>query len=143
MTVFPVRIIMSPTCSSRFLVGRNARSAAALTICSYTLPSKLNLDSFLNPCQDRWRDGTRRAGPGPPARGPPPAPEGAHGGRDPRRLRAPLPRARLRGREDRRDRGGRRRGGRLDLQPLREQGGAVRRAARARARDLRDLHGGG
>ena len=27
----PVRIIMSPTCSSRFLVGRNARSATALT----------------------------------------------------------------------------------------------------------------
>src|SRR5919202_1292741 len=31
MTVLPVRIIMSPTCSSRFLVGRNARSAAART----------------------------------------------------------------------------------------------------------------
>src|SRR5215210_255395 len=29
--VFPVRIIMSPTCSSRFLVGRKTRSAAALT----------------------------------------------------------------------------------------------------------------
>src|ERR671932_1637893 len=31
MTVLPVRIIMSPTCSSRFLVGRNARSATART----------------------------------------------------------------------------------------------------------------
>src|SRR3954465_2893771 len=29
--VFPVRIIMSPTCSSRFFVGRKTRSAAALT----------------------------------------------------------------------------------------------------------------
>src|SRR5215218_9548915 len=29
--VFPVRIIMSPTCSSRFLVGKNTRSAAART----------------------------------------------------------------------------------------------------------------
>src|SRR5919204_318028 len=29
--VLPVRIIMSPTCSSRFLVGRNARSATART----------------------------------------------------------------------------------------------------------------
>ena len=29
--VFPVRIIMSPTCSSRFLVGRNALSATART----------------------------------------------------------------------------------------------------------------
>src|SRR5687767_5433995 len=29
--VFPVKIIMSPTCSSRFLVGRNARSATART----------------------------------------------------------------------------------------------------------------
>src|SRR3954469_17508224 len=34
MTVLQVRIIMSPTCSSRFLVGRNARSAAALTTLS-------------------------------------------------------------------------------------------------------------
>jgi hypothetical protein len=31
MTVLPVRIIMSPTCSSRFLVGKNALSATALT----------------------------------------------------------------------------------------------------------------
>src|SRR5438094_5488166 len=31
MTVLPVRIIMSPTCSSRFLVGKNARSATART----------------------------------------------------------------------------------------------------------------
>src|SRR5215207_2314807 len=30
-SVLPVRIIMSPTCSSRFLVGRKTRSAAALT----------------------------------------------------------------------------------------------------------------
>src|SRR3954470_8649504 len=30
--VFPVRIIMSPTCSSRFLVGKKTRSAAARTI---------------------------------------------------------------------------------------------------------------
>src|SRR3954471_9332450 len=37
MTVFPVRIIMSPTCSSRFLVGRNARSAAARTTLSSSL----------------------------------------------------------------------------------------------------------
>src|ERR671910_60263 len=29
--VFPVRIIMSPTCSSRFFTGRNTRSDAALT----------------------------------------------------------------------------------------------------------------
>src|SRR5215212_7853394 len=29
--VFPVRIIMSPTCSSRFLVGKKTRSAAART----------------------------------------------------------------------------------------------------------------
>src|SRR5687767_10702324 len=29
--VFPVKIIMSPTCSSRFLVGRKARSATART----------------------------------------------------------------------------------------------------------------
>jgi hypothetical protein len=28
----PVRIIMSPTCSNRFLAGRNARSAAPRTI---------------------------------------------------------------------------------------------------------------
>src|SRR5207302_7046901 len=31
MMVLPVRIIMSPTCSSRFLVGKNARSATART----------------------------------------------------------------------------------------------------------------
>src|SRR2546423_13187788 len=31
MIVLPVRIIMSPTCSSRFFVGRNARSATART----------------------------------------------------------------------------------------------------------------
>src|SRR5437763_9753720 len=31
-TVFPVRIIMSPTSSSRFFVGRNARSATLRTI---------------------------------------------------------------------------------------------------------------
>src|SRR2546423_4675772 len=31
MIVLPVRIIMSPTCSSRFLVGKNARSATART----------------------------------------------------------------------------------------------------------------
>src|SRR3954454_15921925 len=37
MTVFPVRIIMSPTCSSRFFVGRNARSAAARTTLSSSL----------------------------------------------------------------------------------------------------------
>src|SRR6266566_6878387 len=32
-TVFPVRIIMSPTSSSKFFVGRNARSATLRTIC--------------------------------------------------------------------------------------------------------------
>jgi hypothetical protein len=31
INVLPVRIIMSPTCSSRFLVGRNALSATART----------------------------------------------------------------------------------------------------------------
>ena len=31
-TVFPVRIIMSPTSSRRFFVGKNARSAMLLTI---------------------------------------------------------------------------------------------------------------
>src|SRR3954465_15255195 len=31
MTVLPVRIIMSPTCSSRFFVGKNALSATART----------------------------------------------------------------------------------------------------------------
>src|SRR5918996_1627369 len=31
ISVLPVRIIMSPTCSSRFLVGRNALSATART----------------------------------------------------------------------------------------------------------------
>jgi hypothetical protein len=36
MIVLPVRIIMSPTCSSRFFVGRNALSATALT--NYSLP---------------------------------------------------------------------------------------------------------
>src|SRR5947209_15016975 len=30
--VFPVKIIMSPTCSSRFFVGKNARSATARTM---------------------------------------------------------------------------------------------------------------
>src|SRR4051812_22545462 len=56
MIVFPVRIIMSPTCSSRFFVGRNARSATARTT-EPPLPgcsrySELNLDSFLSSCQD-------------------------------------------------------------------------------------------
>src|SRR5437667_4202964 len=32
MIVLPVRIIMSPTCSKRFLAGRKARSAALRTI---------------------------------------------------------------------------------------------------------------
>src|SRR2546423_611998 len=54
--VLPVRIIMSPTCSSRFLVGKNARSATARTIespfGSYPVASNLNLDSFLSSCQD-------------------------------------------------------------------------------------------
>ena len=35
--VLPVRIIMSPTCSSRFLVGKNALSATARTT-SYSSP---------------------------------------------------------------------------------------------------------
>src|SRR3954462_11799846 len=56
MIVFPVRIIMSPTCSSRFFVGRNARSATARTT-EPPLPgcsrySEWNLDSFLSSCQD-------------------------------------------------------------------------------------------
>src|SRR4051794_35372586 len=33
MSVLPVRIIMSPTCSSRFFVGKNALSATARTNC--------------------------------------------------------------------------------------------------------------
>src|SRR3954447_23657727 len=52
----PVKIIMSPTCSSRFFVGRNARSATARTTESQLLgcsqDSDLNLDSFLSSCQD-------------------------------------------------------------------------------------------
>src|SRR3954447_15476381 len=36
--VLPVRIIMSPTCSSRFFVGRNTRSAAARTNALSSLP---------------------------------------------------------------------------------------------------------
>ena len=36
--VLPVRIIMSPTCSSRFFVGRNTRSAAARTTLSPPYP---------------------------------------------------------------------------------------------------------
>ena len=31
ISVFPVKIIMSPTCSSRFFVGKNALSATART----------------------------------------------------------------------------------------------------------------
>src|SRR6266550_696943 len=56
MIVLPVKIIMSPTCSNRFLVGKNARSATARTIespfGSYPVNSDLNLDSFLSSCQD-------------------------------------------------------------------------------------------
>src|SRR3954470_451764 len=56
MIVLPVRIIMSPTCSSRFFVGRNARSATARTteqpLPSWSANSDLNLDSFLSVCQD-------------------------------------------------------------------------------------------
>src|SRR5439155_1757289 len=56
MIVLPVKIIMSPTCSNRFLVGKNARSATARTIespfGSYPVDSNLNLDSFLSSCQD-------------------------------------------------------------------------------------------
>src|SRR4051794_1433107 len=56
MIVLPVKIIMSPTCSSRFFVGKNARSATARTIASplgsYPVASNLNLDSFLSRCQD-------------------------------------------------------------------------------------------
>src|SRR3954451_3062313 len=56
MIVLPVRIIMSPTCSSRFFVGRDARSATARTteqpLPSWSANSDLNLDSFLSVCQD-------------------------------------------------------------------------------------------
>src|SRR5436190_1352960 len=45
MIVLPVRIIMSPTCSSRFLVGRNARSATART----TLVSSLVSGAYAGP----------------------------------------------------------------------------------------------
>src|SRR5437660_655252 len=37
-SVLPVKIIMSPTCSSKFFVGRNARSATARTTCLQLLP---------------------------------------------------------------------------------------------------------
>src|SRR5689334_21670007 len=37
-SVLPVRIIMSPTCSSRLLVGKKIRSAAALTTKRTLLP---------------------------------------------------------------------------------------------------------
>src|SRR5215204_7450466 len=43
-SVLPVRIIMSPTCSSRFLVGRNTRSAAALTTTEF--PPQGELPTF-------------------------------------------------------------------------------------------------
>jgi hypothetical protein len=45
MIVFPVRIIMSPTCSSRFLVGKNALSATALT--NYSPSVRLEEYAFL------------------------------------------------------------------------------------------------
>src|ERR1700704_153078 len=38
MIVLPVKIIMSPTCSSRFFVGKNARSATARTKGESSLP---------------------------------------------------------------------------------------------------------
>src|SRR4051795_10342056 len=49
--VFPVRIIMSPTCSSRFLVGKKTRSAAAPTI-----PLLLPFESLCHALEARQRE---------------------------------------------------------------------------------------
>src|SRR3954454_19795039 len=49
--VFPVRIIMSPTCSSRFLVGRKTRSAAALTTLFVLLPGETTFPRNVSPVE--------------------------------------------------------------------------------------------
>ena len=69
------------------------------------------------------------------------AAQGTYHRRDPRRRRAPFPGPRLPGGQGRRDRRRRRRRRRLGLQPLRQQGRSLRRAARTGARPVRDLHG--
>ena len=76
-------------------------------------------------------------------RGSPRAAQGTHRVGDPRRVRAPLPRARLREHQGRRHRARRGRRRRLAVQPLRRQGDALPRGGGARARAVRGLPGRG
>src|SRR5215213_2879777 len=65
--VFPVRIIMSPTCSNKFFVGRKARSANALT----TWFSLLPMGDVHDPLgQGSLRHGWQRCQEGTDGRGP-------------------------------------------------------------------------